>query len=65
MRTILSTVAFGAGMLGVIALLVHPSVGLLYDNPGVALGVGLIGLGVCVEVRQRAAATMAARRSTP
>jgi hypothetical protein len=63
MRAILITLAFGAGLLGVLAMLVHPSIGLVYDNPGVALGVGLIGLGACVHWRQNAAATTAAHQS--
>lgn len=65
MKTIFMTSAVGAAMLGVVALLVHPSFGVLYSNPGAAFSVGLIGLGVCIEMRKRSAATTAARQSTP
>ncbi|MEX0652731.1 MAG: hypothetical protein WD534_10905 [Phycisphaeraceae bacterium] len=31
---------------------VHPTHGVLYHNPLACLGVGLIGLGLCVQARQ-------------
>lgn len=55
MKSFLMTCACGLASLGLLALLIHPDVGVMYDRPGVAVGVGLIGLGLCVEARKRMA----------
>ncbi|MFP4224707.1 MAG: hypothetical protein ACLFVN_11635 [Phycisphaeraceae bacterium] len=38
---------------------IHPSFGVLYDNPMACLGVGLIGLGLMMSARQQREAAAA------
>lgn len=34
----------------------NPNSGVMFQNPGTALGLGLIGLGLCMEARKKMAA---------
>lgn len=47
--------AFVAGV--VLYAAVHPSAGVIYTSPGVAISLGMIGLGLCLQARQNAQAT--------
>lgn len=57
MRSLVITCIVGVAALGLLALMIHPTLGVLHDRPGAALGVALIGLGLCLEARKRAAAS--------
>jgi hypothetical protein len=40
---------------------VNPTWGLLWDNPGMCAAAALLGLGLCMDARQRASAPQAHR----
>lgn len=49
-------------LLVVLYAALRPAGGVFYDNPLACVGVGLIGLGLCVEGRKRLALAAQARR---
>jgi hypothetical protein len=64
MKSMLNTLAWGFAVAVVVYAAVGPGMGVLYGNPLACLGVGLIGLGLCVEGRRRLA-TEKARAGVP
>ena len=56
MKPALHTLAWGFAVAAVVYAAVGPGMGVLYGNPLACLGVGLIGLGLCLEGRRRAVA---------
>lgn len=46
--------AFVAGIILFAAL--NPTSGVIFQSPGAAVGIGLIGLGICMEARKKMAA---------
>ena len=64
MKPILTIVAWTFISLVIVYLAVNPDSGVIYASPTAALGVGLIGLGLCMEAKKRLApAGATARRS--
>lgn len=59
MKTTLNTLAWGFAVSVVVYAAVGPGMGVLYGNPLACLGVGLIGLGLCVDSRRRLVAVKA------
>jgi hypothetical protein len=59
MKTMLNTMAWGFAVTVVVYAAVGPGMGVLYGNPLACLGVGLIGLGLCIESRRRLVAVKA------
>ncbi|GAB4107922.1 MAG: hypothetical protein Kow00105_12450 [Phycisphaeraceae bacterium] len=53
MKRALNMVAWSFAVLMVVYLAIGPGVGVLYGNPLACLGVGLIGLGLCMESRRK------------
>ncbi len=53
MKSILNSLAWGFAVAVVVYAAVGPGMGVLYGNPLACLGVGLIGLGLCMESRRR------------
>lgn len=64
MKTVLHTLAWGFAVAVAVYAAVGPGMGVLYGNPLACLGVGLIGLGLCVDSRRRLVAVKA-EASTP
>ena len=50
---VVTLVAWSFVLAVVVYACLHPDHGVLYDNPLACLGVGLVGLGMCVEARKR------------
>lgn len=46
--------AFVAGT--ILFTVAHPAAGVIYSSPGVAISLGMIGLGLCMQARQNAMA---------
>ena len=59
MKSMLNTVAWGFAVSVVVYAAVGPGMGVLYGNPLACLGVGLIGLGLCMDSRRRLVAVKA------
>ena len=59
MKSMLNTLAWGFAVTVVVYAAVGPGMGVLYGNPLACLGVGLIGLGLCVDSRRRLVAAKA------
>lgn len=55
MKSILTVVAWTFVSLVIVHLAVNPDTGVVHASPTAALGVGLIGLGLCMEARKRLA----------
>lgn len=53
MKSMLNTMAWGFTVSVVVYAAVGPGMGVLYGNPLACLGMGLIGLGLCVDSRRR------------
>ena len=53
MKSILTVVALTFVSLVIVYLAVNPDSGVVHASPTAALGVGLIGLGLCMEARKR------------
>lgn len=53
MKTILNRLAWAFAVTVLVYAAVGPGMGVLYRNPLACLGVGLIGLGLCVDSRRR------------
>jgi hypothetical protein len=65
MKTIFNRLAWAFAVTVVVYAAVGPGMGVLYGNPMACLGVGLIGLGLCVESRRRLVAVKAAGSHRP
>jgi len=67
MKTTLHILAWGFATTAVVYAAVGPGAGVLYGNPLACLGVGLIGLGLCMEAARKPAPAIAAtgHASTP
>lgn len=66
MKPILTITAWTFVALVIVYAAVNPDAGVIHTSPTTALGVGLIGLGLCLEARKRlrrAAATADDARS--
>lgn len=59
MKSILNSLAWGLAVAVVAYAAVGPGMGVLYGNPLACLGVGLIGLGLCMESRRKLVAAKA------
>lgn len=59
MKSMLNTLAWAFAVSVVVYAAVGPGMGVLYGNPLACLGVGLIGLGLCVDSRRRLVAVKA------
>lgn len=57
MKSLAVLVLWGAFSAGVLYALLAPDSGLLFSSPGAALGVGLIGAGLCLNSRHVTART--------
>lgn len=55
MKAMLTMTAWAFVLLVILFAAINPASGALYDNPLACLGVGLIGLGLMRQARQRAA----------
>jgi hypothetical protein len=53
MKSALNILAWSFALVVVVYAAVGPGVGVLYGNPLASLGVGLIGLGLCMDSRRR------------
>jgi len=53
MKSFLATLALTALCAVVLISALHPERGVLFQSPGAALGLGLVGLGLCMEARKR------------
>jgi hypothetical protein len=53
MKSILTVAAWTLVTLIIIYVAVNPQSGIIYTSPSAALGVGLIGMGLCMEARKR------------
>lgn len=56
MKTLLSFVLFACVASVIMYAVAHPDGGVIYQSPAAALGVGLIGLGLCKQARKPRAA---------
>lgn len=65
MKTVLNRLAWGFAVTVVVYAAVGPGMGVLYGNPLACLGVGLIGLGLCMESRRKLIAVKAAQSQAP
>ncbi len=54
--------AFVAGIILFAAL--NPTSGVIFQSPGAAIGIGLIGLGMCMEARKKQLAQQAQKAQT-
>lgn len=63
MKSGLNRLAWGFAVAVVVYAAVGPGMGVLYHNPLACLGVGLIGLGLCMEGRRRLVPVKAATQS--
>ncbi len=59
MKRALNMTAWSFAVFTVVYLAIGPGVGVLYGNPLACLGVGLIGLGLCMESRRKLVAVKA------
>lgn len=62
MRTILKLAAWSFSASVVVFASVNAESGVVYQNPVVAMGLGMIGLGLCLDARKRALSQKAAAR---
>ena len=53
MKALATQLAWGAAIVGVMYLLIHPDRGLLFRSPGVIASIVLIGLGLCRHSHRR------------
>ena len=65
MKPILTIAAWTFVSLVIVYLAVNPQAGVIHTSPGGALGVGLIGLGLCLEARKRLARHAAKAADAP
>jgi len=65
MKSILHSLAWGFAVTVVVYAAVGPGMGVLYGNPLACLGVGLIGLGLCMDSRRKLVAAKAALSHNP
>jgi hypothetical protein len=56
MKPMLHLTVWGAAIVGLLALLLHPGFGILQHGLGTSVGLGLIGWGLFVEARKRSLA---------
>jgi len=59
MKSKLNMVAWSFATAAAVYVAVGPGVGILYHNPLACFGVGLIGLGMCMDGQRRLQATSA------
>lgn len=59
MKSSLNMLAWSFAMVVVVYALAGPGGGVLYGNPLACLGVGLIGLGLCMDARRKLIASHA------
>jgi hypothetical protein len=59
MKVVLNMLGWSFGLTVLVYLAVGPGVGVLPGNPLACLGVGLIGLGLCMDSRRRLVAVKA------
>jgi len=60
MKPVFNLLAWSFALTALVYMAVGPGVGVLYHNPLACLGVGLIGLGLCMDSRRRLLAVKAA-----
>ncbi len=63
MKSILNILAWSFVLTLIVYLAVGPGTGVLYGNPLACLGVGLIGLGMCMDGRRRLVPVKAAKHT--
>lgn len=61
MKCVLNRLAWAFAVTVLVYAAVGPGMGVLYRNPLACLGVGLIGLGLCVDSRRKLAAERVAQ----
>lgn len=64
MKSALNILAWSFAVTALVYCVVGPGGGVLYGNPLACVGVGLIGLGLCMDSRRRLVADKATRHLT-
>jgi hypothetical protein len=55
MKTMMSLIAWTIAAVVIVYAAVAPDNGVIFQSPGAALAVGVIGLGLCLDAKQRRA----------